>query len=71
MNTTAPTHAVDVTDTVEIAERSLAAHRRYLEALSTTDVAEQARAQVQMASQALPGFPAERVVGFELFTVAG
>lgn len=71
VNTTAPTHAVDVTDTVEIAERSLAAHRRYLEALSTTDVAEQARAQLQMASQALPGFPAERAVGFALFTVAG
>ncbi len=71
VNTTAPTHAVDVTETVEIAERSLAAHRRYLEALGATDAAEQARAQVQMASQTLPGVPAERAVGFELFTVGG
>lgn len=71
VNTPTPTHGVDVTETVEIAERSLAAHRRYLEALSATDVAEQARAQVQTASQALPGFPAERAVGFELFTVTG
>ncbi|MFD3812912.1 PIG-L deacetylase family protein [Rhodococcus sp. NPDC058639] len=71
VNTPSPTHAVDVTETVETAERSLAAHRRYLEALSTVDVDEQARAQVQMSSGALPGFPAERAVGFELFTAAG
>lgn len=71
VNTPVPTHAVDVTDTVGVAVASLAAHRRYLEALSEVSVEEQARAQVEMSSKALPAFPAARAVGFELFTFAG
>ncbi|WP_435277656.1 PIG-L deacetylase family protein [Rhodococcus yananensis] len=62
------THAVDVTDTVDVAIESLAAHRRYLEALDATAVEEQARAQVEMASAPKPGFPAARAVGFALYT---
>ncbi|MEE2031070.1 PIG-L deacetylase family protein [Rhodococcus chondri] len=68
VNTTMPTHAVDITDTVEVAVDSLAAHRRYLEALSDVPVAQQARNQVELTSAALPGFPAERAAGFELYT---
>ncbi|MFZ2527062.1 MAG: PIG-L deacetylase family protein [Rhodococcus sp. (in: high G+C Gram-positive bacteria)] len=71
VNTTAPTHAVDVTDTVEIAVASLSAHRRYLEALSDAPVEEQARAQVTRASGPLPGFGAAHAAGFELYTFAG
>ncbi len=71
VNTTAPTHAVDVTDTVDVAVASLSAHRRYLEALSDVPVEEQARAQVTMASGPLPGFDADRAAGFELYTFAG
>lgn len=62
-----PTHGVDVTDTVEVAVASLAAHRRYLEALDSADVEEQARAQVEKASEPKDGFPAERAVGFTLY----
>ncbi len=68
VNTTTPTHAVDVTDTVEIAVASLAAHRRYLAALSDVPVEEQARAQVTRASGPLPGFGAAHAAGFELYT---
>ncbi|UYP20603.1 PIG-L family deacetylase [Rhodococcus sp. Z13] len=73
VNTTAEqTHAVDVTDTVEVAVTSLAAHRRYLETLTTDRSAEQqARDQVEMSSAPLPGFPAARAVGFQLYTFAG
>lgn len=71
VNTPGASHAVDVTDTVDVAVDSLAAHRRYLEALSDTDVLGQARAQVEMATGPLPGFPAARAVGFDLYTFAG
>jgi LmbE family N-acetylglucosaminyl deacetylase len=71
VNTTTPTHAVDVTDTVEVAVESLTAHRRYLEALSDLPVEQQARDQVEMSSAPLPGFPAERAAGFELYTFGG
>ncbi|WP_280505019.1 PIG-L deacetylase family protein [Nocardia farcinica] len=63
-----PTHAVDVTDTVERAVLSLAAHRRYLEALSPEPVEQQARAVVDMATAPIEGFPADRAVGVRLFT---
>lgn len=69
--TSAPTHAVDVTDTVDVAVASLAAHRRYLEALSDVDVEEQARAQVQGVSAPLEGFPATHAAGFELYSFGG
>ncbi|WP_328397418.1 PIG-L deacetylase family protein [Nocardia sp. NBC_00416] len=65
------THAVDVTATVGVAERSLAEHRRYLEVLSPEPVADQVRAVVNMTTGPLTGFDAERAVGFELFTFAG
>ncbi|MCK0092154.1 PIG-L family deacetylase [Rhodococcus sp. HNM0563] len=71
VNTPAASHAVDVTGTVDVAVESLAAHRRYLEALSDIDVVEQARAQVDMATGPLAGFPATRAVGFDLYTFAG
>ncbi|NEW43654.1 PIG-L deacetylase family protein [Nocardia cyriacigeorgica] len=61
------THAVDVTDSVDKAEASLAAHGRYLAALSDEPVAEQARAVIEMTTGPKEGFPAERAVGFELF----
>ncbi|OWY81328.1 PIG-L deacetylase family protein [Rhodococcus sp. BUPNP1] len=66
-----PTHAVDVTDTVEPAVESLAAHRLYLQALDDRPVEAQAREQVERASAPLPGFAAERASGFELYTFAG
>ena len=49
-----PTHAVDVTDTVELAVESLAAHRLYLQALDDRPVEAQAREQVERASAPLP-----------------
>jgi LmbE family N-acetylglucosaminyl deacetylase len=57
-------HSVDVTDGVERAVASLAEHRRYLEALSSDPVDEQARRQVDMATLTEDG---ERRVGFQLF----
>ncbi|KSZ59570.1 GlcNAc-PI de-N-acetylase [Rhodococcus pyridinivorans KG-16] len=71
VNTTSPTHGVDVTDTVEVAVESLSAHRRYLEALDDRSAEEQAREQVERSSAPLPGFPAARAAGFELYTFAG
>ena len=62
-----PSHAVDVTGTVDRAVASLAEHRRYLEALGDVPVIDQARAQLDSATEALPGFPADRAVGFELY----
>ncbi|MGW0042632.1 PIG-L deacetylase family protein [Rhodococcus sp. NPDC003348] len=62
------THAVDVTDTVDRAVASLSEHARYLAALSDTPVAEQAAAQIEMATGPKVGFPAERAVGFELYS---
>ncbi|RMI28532.1 PIG-L deacetylase family protein [Nocardia stercoris] len=61
------THAVDVTDNVEAAVRSLRAHERYLAALSPKPVDEQAREVVNYATGPLPEFPAERAVGFQLY----
>ncbi|MBF6080911.1 PIG-L family deacetylase [Nocardia cyriacigeorgica] len=65
------THAVDVTDTIDKAEASLAEHRRYLEALSDEPVADQVRAVLEMTTGPKDGFPAERAVGFELFHFRG
>lgn len=65
------THAVDVTDTIDKAEASLAEHRRYLEALSEEPVADQVRAVLDMTTGRIEGFPAERAVGFELFHFRG
>ncbi|WP_040797303.1 PIG-L deacetylase family protein [Nocardia higoensis] len=62
-----PTHAVDVTETVDRAVLSLAAHRRYLEVLSPEPVEQQARAVVDMATAPIAGFPAERAVGVRLY----
>ena len=62
------THAVDVTDSVAAAVASLTEHARYLTALSDTPVAEQAAAQIAMATGPKAGFAAERAVGFELYT---
>ncbi|MBF6354592.1 PIG-L family deacetylase [Nocardia higoensis] len=62
-----PTHAVDVTETVDQAVISLSAHRRYLEALSPEPVEQQARAVVDMATAPIEGFPAERAVGVRLY----
>lgn len=61
------THAVDVTETVASAVASLTEHRRYLEALSATPVAEQAANQIEMATAPKDGFPAQRAVAFELY----
>ncbi|MFD4182783.1 PIG-L deacetylase family protein [Rhodococcus sp. NPDC058514] len=61
------THAVDVGDTVEVAVASLAEHSRYLQALSDVPAAEQARAQIEMATGPKEGFEAARAVGFELY----
>ncbi|MBB5911391.1 LmbE family N-acetylglucosaminyl deacetylase [Nocardia transvalensis] len=67
----AATHAVDVTDTVETAVKSLAAHARYLAALSPEPVADQARAVIEMTTAPQEGFPATHAVGFELYHFAG
>ncbi|WP_024806138.1 PIG-L deacetylase family protein [Nocardia sp. BMG51109] len=61
------THAVDVTDTVEVAVESLAAHTRYLSALSRDPVIDQARAVIETTTAPKDGFPAARAVGFELY----
>ncbi len=62
-----PTHAVDVTDTIDRAIASLSEHRRYLAALSDEPVADQVRAIVEMGTGPIEGFPAERAVGFRLY----
>ena len=67
VHTMTPTHAVDVTHTVDRAVLSLAEHVHYLEALSDVPVGQQARAQVEMVTGPQPGFDAERAVGFELY----
>ncbi|MDV7352347.1 PIG-L deacetylase family protein [Rhodococcus oxybenzonivorans] len=67
VNTMQPTHAVDVTDTVDRAVVSLAEHARYLEALSDIPVGKQARAQVEAVTAPQPGFEADRAVGFDLY----
>ena len=62
------THAVDVTGSTDAAVASLVEHARYLAALSDAPVAEQAAAQIAMATGPKPGFAAERAVGFELYS---
>jgi LmbE family N-acetylglucosaminyl deacetylase len=64
-----PTHAVDVTGTVDRAVDSLAAHRRYLAALGPEPVDEQARRQVDEVTAPSPRFGGRRAVDFELFTM--
>ncbi|MBU3064213.1 PIG-L family deacetylase [Nocardia sp. NEAU-G5] len=65
------THAVDVTDSFDAALESIAAHGRYLAALSSDPMAEQARAIVERATEPVEGFAAARAVGFELFYFGG
>ncbi|WP_405138957.1 PIG-L deacetylase family protein [Nocardia sp. NBC_01388] len=60
-------HAVDVTDTIDLAVESLTAHARYLEALSSDPVATQARAVLDMAAGRKEGFPAAHAISFELY----
>jgi LmbE family N-acetylglucosaminyl deacetylase len=57
-------HVVDVTEGVERAVASLTEHRRYLEALSSDPVEEQARQQIDTATLTEDG---GRQVGFRLF----
>ena len=65
------THAVDVTDSFDAALESIGAHARYLAALGSKPVAEQARAIVERATEPIEGFAAARAVGFELFHFGG
>ncbi|MCU1648604.1 MAG: hypothetical protein JWN03_8879 [Nocardia sp.] len=60
-------HAVDVTDTLDLAVESLTAHTRYLEALSPEPVATQARAVLDMTAGPKEGFPAAHAISFELY----
>ncbi|AYF79027.1 PIG-L family deacetylase [Nocardia yunnanensis] len=64
-------HAVDVTDTFDVAVESLTAHRRYLEALSPDPVEAQARAVLDQTTGPKEGFPAAHAVSFELYYFAG
>ena len=60
-------HAVEVGDEVEVAVRSLAAHRRYLEVLDPdTPVDEQARAQIEKVTAPREDFGGRRAVAFTL-----
>lgn len=62
-----PTHAVDVSATLEQAATSLAAHRTYLAALGGGEPEEQARAFLeQMTSLAAPRFGGRPATTFEL-----
>jgi LmbE family N-acetylglucosaminyl deacetylase len=63
----APTHAVDVSESIEPAVRSLAAHRAYLEALDDRPAAEQAREWIErMTSMAAGRFGGRPCCTFEL-----
>lgn len=62
-----PTHAVDVSDGIEPAIKSLAEHRRYLAALSDDPIDEQARRQVDMVTAARADFAEKRAVAVKLF----
>ncbi|MVU76888.1 PIG-L family deacetylase [Nocardia sp. ET3-3] len=64
-------HALDVTDTFDVAIESLTAHRRYLEALSSDPVEAQARAVLEMTTGPKEGFDAAHAVAFELYYFAG
>lgn len=61
------THAVEVSGGIEAAVSSLAEHRKYLEALSSDPVDEQARRQVEMVTAAREDFGGRRAVAFQLF----
>lgn len=63
-----PTHAVDVTATFDTGIASLRAHERYLAALSSDPVEDQAREVLDMVAGRKDGFDAEHAVGFELFS---
>ncbi|MFW0796150.1 PIG-L family deacetylase [Gordonia sp. CPCC 205515] len=66
-NGPAATHAVDVTDEIESAVRSLAAHERYLAVLDPqTPVVDQARAQVDRMTAPRDDFGGVRAACFEL-----
>jgi len=65
------THAVDVSDSIDAALESLVAHGRYLSALNSKPVAEQARVIVERATAPIEGFAAAHAVGFELFYYRG
>ncbi|WP_440713364.1 PIG-L deacetylase family protein [Gordonia sp. FQ] len=59
------THAVDVDGFVETAVASLAEHEMYLSVLDPdTPVVDQARAQVEMTTGPIDGFPAAHASGF-------
>ncbi|PSK93783.1 LmbE family N-acetylglucosaminyl deacetylase [Murinocardiopsis flavida] len=62
-----PTHSVDVTGFTDLAVESLSAHRRYLEALSSLPVAEQARGQIDAVTRDPRDPDGPRTVAFELF----
>ncbi|UEA59748.1 PIG-L family deacetylase [Gordonia otitidis] len=62
-----PTHAVDVTDQVDVAVKSLAAHEVYLGVLDpATPVVEQARAQVEAMTAPRDDFGGRHAACFEL-----
>jgi LmbE family N-acetylglucosaminyl deacetylase len=63
-----PTHAVDVTDTLEAGVRSLAEHRAYIEALTPQDPVEYAREMLTSHARAAgERFGGRLAVTFELF----
>ncbi len=62
-----PTHAVDITDTLDLAVESLAAHRSYIEALSDQPAAEYAREFLtRVSSGAADRFHGRAAVTFEV-----
>jgi len=60
------THAVDITDTMDAAIASLAAHRRYLDSLGEHPLAEPADFLPAMARQIGSGFDSPMATGFEV-----
>lgn len=62
-----PTHAVEVSDQIDAAVRSLAAHEKYLSVLDPdTPVVDQARAQVERMTGPRDDFGGRHAAGFEL-----
>lgn len=62
-----PTHAVDVTEQIDVAVNSLAAHEVYLRVLDPdTPVVDQARAQIELVSAPRDDFGGRRAACFEL-----
>jgi LmbE family N-acetylglucosaminyl deacetylase len=63
-----PTHAVDVTETLDAGVRSLAEHRAYIEALTSQDPTEYAREMLTKHARAAgERFNGQLAVSFELF----